>query len=146
MLCEGNHCRSPIAEGLFRAGLGPGFRVESAGLAALEGYAPHPQAIRLMAEQGQNITGLRGHQVTEAQALAADLILVMDHQQKAWCERFAPSIKGRVFLLGHWLQPGGQEIPDPIDDPACLFEPAFALILQAVTAWSTHLLATSRST
>ena len=51
VLCEGNHCRSPLAVALLRRALGPGFTVESAGLAALEGIPAHPEAARLAAAQ-----------------------------------------------------------------------------------------------
>lgn len=114
VLCEGNHCRSPLAEAMLRKALGPGIRVSSAGLDALIGQSAHPEATTLMAKDGIDITSHRGRQVTVDLALSADLILVMDQAQKLACERMAPSTRGRVFLIGHWLPPDQQEIPDPI--------------------------------
>lgn len=145
VLCEGNHCRSPIAEGLLKAGLEPRIRVASAGLGAQDGYAPHSEAIRLMAERGIDITRYRSQQLTPAIALAADLILVMERTQKEWCEAMVPSTRGRVFLLGCWLPPGQQEIPDPLHKPREAFARAFENILRSVTVWNDQLSAPRRT-
>ena len=92
-----------------------------------------------MAERGIDITSLRSRQVTPAMALAADLILVMDRDQKEWCESMAPSIRGRVYLLGCWLAPDKEEIPDPNRKDRKVFSLAFELIDQSVAAWRDHL-------
>lgn len=139
VLCEGNHCRSPLAEGLLKAALGPSVQVESAGLSAQDGYAPHPFAISLMAERGINITTHRSRQVTHDMALAADLILVMDHRQKTWCSELIPGSIGRVSLLGQWLPEGEQDIADPISQPQEIFPIAFDKILRSVDMWRNHL-------
>ena len=138
VLCEGNHCRSPIAEGLLRAELGPGIRVESAGLAAQEGCPPHPEAVRLMAEHGIDITGCRSRSLTPALALEADLILVMDEEQKRWCAAQVPSARGRIHLLGCWLPSGRREIADPFGRDTGAFQSAFELIRQSVVSWRSH--------
>jgi protein-tyrosine phosphatase len=138
VLCEGNHCRSPIAEGLFRAAL-PALRIESAGLAAKEGCPPHAEALRLMAGQGIDISACRSRQVTPALALEAELILVMDQAQKDWCGALAPSARGRIQLLGCWLPPGQREIPDPFGGEPEVFAVAFDLIQRSVAAWREHL-------
>jgi protein-tyrosine phosphatase len=105
----------------------------------MDGYPAHPEATRLMDERGLDITGHRSRQVTPDMALAADLILVMDQEEKAWCERLAPSTVGRVFLLGHWLPPGQREIPDPIQRDAAFFRSTLDRMLQALAAWHDHL-------
>jgi protein-tyrosine phosphatase len=142
VLCEGNHCRSPIAEALLREALGGGVTVESAGLGAQNGFGAHALAIQLMGEQGINLTSFRSRQLKPAMALKADLILVMDQNQKAWCERLAPGVRDRVFLLGHWLPPERQEIEDPFHKPNDIFFMVFQTICQAVAAWRDHLKAT----
>ena len=139
VLCEGNHCRSPMAEAMLHKALGPKIRVSSAGLHALVGHTAHWEARVLMTNQGLDITAHRGHQVTADMALGADLILVMDQAQKAACERLAPSARGRVFLLGHWLPPGQQGIPDPIRGGAEAHRQAYDHIQRAIQPWITKL-------
>lgn len=139
VLCEGNLCRSPIAEGLLRAGLGLSIRVESAGLAAREGMPPHPEAVRLLAEHGIDIRGHRSRSLTPAMALEADLILVMDEGQKAWCGARVPATRGRIHLLGCWLPAGSQEIADPFGREPEAFMTAFKLIQRSAVAWRDHL-------
>ena len=82
VLCEGNHCRSPLAEGLLRKSLTQEIRITSAGLDALLGQPAHRETKALMAMDGigiAEITAHLGRQVTADLALGADLILVMDH-------------------------------------------------------------------
>jgi protein-tyrosine phosphatase len=145
VLCEGNHCRSPIAEALLRASLGPDVCVASAGLNALVDCPPDPTAQRVMAERGFDISNHRGRQVTPAMALAADLILVMEPYQKEACETLAPSTRGRVFLLGHWLTPSPTEIADPFRHDPEAFQHAFDVINQSVAAWLPRLNPKQRS-
>lgn len=135
ILCEGNHCRGPMAEALLRSLLPPGIRVESAGLEALEGKPADEEARRLMAAQGLDISAHRGRQLTEEMALQADLILVMDLPQKAWCEQMMPSIVGRIFLLGHWRPAPGREIEDPHGMGSAAFQAASESIRESVADW-----------
>lgn len=138
ILCEGNHRRSPMAEALLRARLGSGSRVSSAGLAALQHFPADPQAVALMAAEGLDLTAHRGRQVTAALALAAELILVMDPAQLKWCEDLVPGVRGRVFLLGHWLVPP-RNIQDPPPLEPAAFRKALADIREAIEAWLPHL-------
>lgn len=139
VLCEGNHCRSPMAEALLRHALGPGFTVQSAGLRALQGQPAHEDAQRLMTAQGLDITAFRGRQLTQEMALGADLILVMDEAQKEACEDLVPSVRGRVFLLGHWLTPHERQIEDPFSGGAVAHQHACGHIQRALHAWLSRL-------
>jgi protein-tyrosine phosphatase len=139
VLCEGNHCRSPMAEALLRRALGPGFTVSSAGLKALIDRPAHEDAQRLMVAQGLDISGFRGRQLTLELALGADLILVMDEAQKAACEGQIPSVRGRVFLLGHWLDPKERQIEDPYSRGPEAHLIAYRHIQRALPAWLARL-------
>ncbi len=114
VLCEGNHCRSPLAEALLRRALGPASEVRSAGLRALVGEPAHEEARRLAAELGLDLEAHRGRQISPELIREADLILVMDRAQKEACEALTPNARGRVYLLGHWLAPDPPAIADPI--------------------------------
>ena len=135
VLCEGNHCRGPMAEALLRSLLPPGILVESAGLQALEGKSADPEAQRLMAAQGLDISAHRGRQLTEEMALKADLVLVMDLPQKDWCGQMMPSAVGRIFLLGHWRSAPQREIADPYGMGPAAFLAAFESIRESVADW-----------
>lgn len=136
VLCIGNHCRSPIAEALLGRALGPDFRVSSAGLAAMTGVPAHPEARRLMAERGLDLSAHRGRPLTPEAAAAADLILVMDREQAAACNGLLPFCRGRVQLFGRWLPPGHQEIADPMGCPPEAFVQAASHIQEAVDTWA----------
>jgi protein-tyrosine phosphatase len=142
ILCEGNHCRSPLAEAMLQKALAPGIRVSSAGLDAMVGHPAHRETKALMAKAGIAVGAITAHigrQVTADMALGADLILVMDQAQKLACERLAPSTRGRVFLLGHWLPMDQQEIPDPIRGGPETHRQAHDHIQRAIQAWLTRL-------
>jgi protein-tyrosine phosphatase len=139
VVCDGNYCRSPLAKALLQAAVGPGKRVESAGLTALEGYSPHPLVQQLAAEHGLDLSSDRGRQLTVPVALSADLILVMEERQKVDCGRLAPSARGRLFLLGHWRPADQREIPDPVQRGAEAIRRSFEQISQAVSDWVPHL-------
>ncbi len=135
VLCEGNHCRSPIAEALLHQALGPAFQVTSAGLGALVGHPPHEMAQLLMKEIGLDISGHRGRQFTSDMALKADLILVMDQEQLEACEDRVPLAKGRIFLLGQWLQVNDRDIPDPVQAGSDVHRQVLSHIQRALTPW-----------
>lgn len=135
VLCEGNICRSPLAEALLREALGPQVEVHSAGMGAMVGHPAHEETQAILREANLDGSAHRGRQFTPEIALKADLILVMDRAQKEACERIAPSARGRVFLLGHWLPSEEQEIPDPIRHGPAAHRAAHARIVRALKLW-----------
>ena len=139
VLCEGNHCRSPIAAALLQEALGSEFSVSSAGLGALVDHPAHPEAERLLAGHGLDISTHRGRQLNKEIALKADLILVMDQAQKEACERLVPSTRGRVYLFGHWLGPDEWDIPDPFQKGPEVHRLVFNHIQRALPSWITRL-------
>lgn len=127
MVCVGNICRSPMAEGLLRARFakrGHG-HVESAGLAALVGHAADPFARALMAERGIDIGTHRARQLTQALVMHADLVIAMEEIHVKDIEGLVPAARGRVHAIGKF---GGFEVPDPYGEPRPAFERALALI------------------
>lgn len=128
-----------MGEALLRGVLGEWMSIGSAGLTALEGFPADPEAQTIMAECGLDISRHRGRQLTAAMALAADLILVMDERQKEDCQRVFPSVRGRVYLLGHWRPGSSREIPDPFRKGPEAFRQAFEHISRSVADWPPHL-------
>jgi protein-tyrosine phosphatase len=101
VLCLGNICRSPSAECFLRQALPPGFQVKSAGLSALEGKPADPNTRFVMQRFGLDISQHRGRMLTRELAHWAQLILVMNKNEKeALCTKY-PETRGKTFLLGN---------------------------------------------
>jgi low molecular weight protein-tyrosine phosphatase len=133
VVCIGNICRSPMAEGLIRQAL-PELQVSSAGLAALVGHGADPIAVEIMAGVGIDISAHRARMLTEEIARDTDLILVMDDEQKFLVARQYPFVMGKVFRLG---EAGGQDIPDPYRQNPDVFRSVFSMIEIGVGEWVT---------
>jgi protein-tyrosine phosphatase len=98
-----------------------------------------------MAEQGMDLSCHRGTQLTAALALQADLILVMEDQQKAICGGMVPGTRGRIFLLGHWQPSALKEIADPFRESPEAFRMALDAIQLSVESWLPHVIQQQRS-
>jgi len=131
IVCIGNICRSPMAEGLLRQAM-PELTVASAGLGALVGSPADPIAVELAAELGVDISGHRAQQMTGELASRADLILVMDSGQKADIQRLYPLASGKVFRMSELTR---ADVPDPYRAPRAAFEHALQLIREGIDTW-----------
>ncbi|MFN3544926.1 MAG: low molecular weight protein-tyrosine-phosphatase [Thiobacillus sp.] len=84
MVCMGNICRSPMAEGMLRkavreAGLEGFVEIDSAGTHAYHvGSPPDPRAQQAIRRRGVDISDLRGRKVADEDFERFDYILVMD--------------------------------------------------------------------
>lgn len=131
VVCLGNICRSPMAEGLLVHAL-PKVKVSSAGLLAMVGHGADPKSIAIMSEQLIDITAHRARMMNETMARDNDIILVMDNQQKDQIIQQYPFARGKTFRLGEPIQ---QDIPDPYQQDAEVFRASYRLIQQSCTAW-----------
>ncbi len=131
VVCIGNICRSPMAEGLLKRAL-PDRQISSAGLAALVGHGADPIAVQIMAEQGIDIGAHRARMVTDALVRESDLILVMDSQQQQQIAAEYPHARGKVYRLGETSK---QDIHDPYRQSADVFRSSFDLISIGSGAW-----------
>ncbi|TAN09691.1 MAG: low molecular weight phosphotyrosine protein phosphatase [Burkholderiaceae bacterium] len=142
ILCTGNVCRSPMAEALMRSVLvrrNISAEVESRGLAAAVGRAPHPYALQTASDFGAPIAAdKRAGSVTSAELRIASLVLVMDKMNYHRVHKVFPQASGKTFLLGRWQ--AELEIPDPIAAPEETFRAQWALMRTACEAWVEHLL------
>ena len=136
VICIGNICRSPMAEAMLKAAL-PGKTVRSAGLGALIGKPADPLAVQLMAEQGVNLTAHRAQQISPALVAQADLILVMDLEQKRHVEAQYMGVRGKVFRLD---EPSKADIPDPYREGIESFRTAHRMIDEGVAFWAAQIL------
>lgn len=131
VVCIGNICRSPMAEGLLRQAL-PEVQTCSAGIAALVGHGADPIAVQIMAEAGVDITAHRARMLTDAIARDADLILVMDDMQKQHISMQYPYARGKVFRLGEAAK---RDIPDPYRQEEEVFRTVYSMIENGVDQW-----------
>lgn len=131
ILCIGNICRSPMAEGLLKRAL-PGKTIRSAGVGALIGQAADPLAVQLMQEQGVDITAHRAQSISSRLVQEADLILTMDLEQKKYVETHFIAAKGKVFRLAESRQ---LDIADPYREGIESFRSSCALINEGVDVW-----------
>jgi len=132
-VCTGNTCRSAMAEGIFKKMLMEStevdsrFTIISAGISALQGMRPTPEAIKVMAEQGIDISRHIAIQVHEDLVKKADLILVMSNTHKDYIKTKFTFAQDKIHLIKEFAQIGefksiqknneNYEIVDPIGRP-----------------------------
>lgn len=135
MVCLGNICRSPLAEGIlqdkaFKAGLT--WSIESAGTNSYHtGDAPHPLSQKVANQNGIDISCQRAKKFTAGDfevydkiyALAAD---VMEEMKRIAKNKFELS---KVDLLMNELYPGkDMDVPDPYYGPETGYHEVYNMI------------------
>ena len=131
VVCEGNICRSPMAEGVLAEAL-PRLSVRSAGLNALSGMPADETAVRLMRTRGIDIAPHRALQITRELCAQAELVLVMTADQRKRLEEIYPFACGRVFRLGEFSK---RDVPDPYRQSERAFGESLQLIDEGVREW-----------
>lgn len=148
LLCLGNICRSPMAEGALRARveaspLAGRVQLDSAGTGGWHvGEPPDRRAIACARGHGVDIGGLRARQLDAGDFHDFDWILCADQQNLRDARRLAPEgVEERAALLLDWagLQPAG-EVPDPYRGGVAEFEMTWQLVDSAAQAVVTRLL------
>jgi len=118
-VCMGNICRSPTAEGVFRAraqAAGLDLLIDSAGTHAYHiDNAPDARSTRHAAARGYDLGGQRARQVTPEDFERFDYVLAMDHDNLQVLQRTCPPQhrhKVRLFMefASHL---GSDVVPDP---------------------------------
>jgi len=98
----------------------------------LVGFPADEQAQRIMNEHGIDISEHRARQLDIDLIKWAELILVMEREQKLVVESDFPSARGKVFRIGEWR---GFDVPDPYHQSVEMFELAYDLIEKGVSDW-----------
>jgi len=137
MVCSGNICRSPTAEGVLRAklqaaGLAGQVVVDSAGTHGFHvSEPPDPRARRHALARGYDLSKQRARQVERVDFERFDRLLAMDENHRQWLLDMAPAgLEGRVgTLMAFAVRHAGQtEVPDPYYGAAAGFERVLDLI------------------
>lgn len=121
MVCLGNICRSPVAEGILRHKLQEqgftGFETDSAGTSAFHiGEAPDSRMRSIAKSNGVNIDDLRARQFVPADFDKFDLIYAMDQSNYNNIISLAQSEeeKDKVKMILNEVNPESNEaVPDP---------------------------------
>ncbi len=150
VVCTGNICRSPTAEGVLRAAAkrrGMAVRVASAGTHDYHvGEAPDARAVKHAGKRGYDLSALRASQVEAADFARHDYILAMDRGHLRWLKSIAPAhARARVDLFldasASWK---GEDVPDPYYGGPEGFERVLDMVEEAAERWLDRIEATSR--
>jgi protein-tyrosine phosphatase len=148
-VCTGNICRSPTAEGVFRAlvdaeGLAGRIGVDSAGTHAYHvGEPPDRRSTEAARRRGFELKDLRARALRKGDFDEFDLLLAMDRSHLDLMTRACP--EGRRERLALFLsfapQLGAEDVPDPYYGGADGFE----RVLDMIEAGAAGLLAHVRT-
>jgi len=124
MVCLGNICRSPLAEGILRAKLKErrleGWEVDSAGTAGWHsGNPPDDRSVDMAHKYGIDISAQRSRKFRSTDFDRFDLILVMDSSNYTNVKNLATGEEevGKIKLIMNYVSPGqNQNVPDPYYD------------------------------
>ena len=139
MVCLGNICRSPLAEGILRHKVdSKEIVVDSAGTARYHvGDPPDRRSIAVARKHGIDISGQRCRQVVPGDFQRFDHIYAMDQDNYEDLLDLAPTDMERSKV--QLLLDGGLEVPDPYYGNSETFEEVFALIDRACEALAERL-------
>ena len=142
VVCLGNICRSPMAEGALRARIAASplsgkVTVDSAGTAGWHaGKPPDPRSIACARGHGVDISMLRARQLRKQDYAEFDWLLCADRENLRDVVAQAPAnARDRAALLMEWAGiDGSGVIPDPYSGGPAEFEHAWRLVDSAAQA------------
>ena len=127
MVCLGNICRSPMAEGVMRQKIKEAnldFEVDSAGTSDFHvGEAPDKRAISCMKKHGIDISDLKARQLKQHDFHDFDAIYVMDRNNL----RDVQALSLLDYQSSHDLK----AVPDPYYGDESSFEHVYDLVTEA---------------
>lgn len=145
MVCLGNICRSPLAEGILQSKLPKDkFVVDSAGTGNWHaGQQPDKRSIVTAKNRGLDITHQRARQIKISDFKKFDYIFVMDTSNYTNVVNLAPNTTSRekVKLMMDALYPGESiEVPDPYFGGDDGFNNVYNMLDEACTVVADELL------
>lgn len=147
MVCMGNICRSPTAEGVFRAqveaaGLAKQIHIDSAGTHDYHiGSPPDNRAQAAAAKRGYDLSRLRGRQVSQRDFVEFDYIFAMDRDNLSRMQAICPDQHAHKvgLFLEHSKNFQEREVPDPYYGGGSGFEKVLDMVEDASQGLLAHL-------
>ncbi|WP_074491822.1 low molecular weight protein-tyrosine-phosphatase [Mucilaginibacter polytrichastri] len=140
MVCLGNICRSPLAEGIMQHLADEqhlDWQIDSAGTGNWHvGQGPDRRSTRVARERGVDISKQVCRQFNVSDFDEFDHILVMDKNNLADVLALAPNVQAKQKVK---LLLGDKEVPDPYFDDK-LFEPVFDLVENGCKEFIKHII------
>lgn len=136
VVCLGNICRSPLAEGILKAKLPENFTVDSAGTISLhEGEHPDKRAVQTAKNHGIDISKQKSRPITTEDFEDFDKILCMDvsviEDVLSMAEAGEQRSKVALFLEEAEMPGNNYEVFDPYWSEMDGFEEVFLLLKEA---------------
>jgi len=139
MVCLGNICRSPLAEGILKnkvtkAGLD--WAVDSAGIGDWHaGELPDKRSIATAQRFGVDITDQRARQIRKDDLMNFDLILAMDESNLRQIQLLAQNsrrVHAQIEMIMNYSEPGkNRAVPDPYYGEMDGFEKVYHMLDEA---------------
>ena len=144
MVCLGNICRSPLAEGILKSKLpSDSFFVDSAGTGDYHiGKNPDSRSIAIAKKHGLDISNLRGRQFNVLDFDKFDIIYVMDESNYRNVLLLARNEQDKAkveFILNEVHPKQNYNIPDPYYGGNDGFENVYHMLDEACSVIATRL-------
>lgn len=134
VVCTGNQCRSPMAEGILRRLVAEGharsatppIEVSSAGTATADGYPATAEGIETCRAAGIDISAHRSRALTSAMVAASDLVLTMQAHHALATRALRPDAAQRIHLIAEYAgEAPAVEVADPIGQGIAAYRRTF---------------------
>ena len=137
MVCLGNICRSPLAEGILQSKVHSEITVDSAGTAAYHvGELPDERSIAVAKKYGIDLTNQRARKFSVNDFDTFDVIYAMDESNYQNILALARSMEDeqKVQMILNEINPNSnQSVPDPYYGGKDGFENVYQLLDEACT-------------
>ncbi|MDG1039603.1 MAG: low molecular weight phosphotyrosine protein phosphatase [Polaribacter sp.] len=135
MVCLGNICRSPLAEGILKSKVSEAIFIDSAGTAAYHvGNLPDVRSIEVALKHGIDISQQRARKFTEKDFDDFDLIYAMDqsnYQDIIALSRTKEDRQKAQLILNEINTNANQDVPDPYYGEDNGFENVYQMLDEA---------------
>lgn len=142
-LCLGNICRSPLAEGVFRAHPAAArFEIDSAGTSGYhQGEAPDPGSVKVAAQHGLDLSAQRSRPLRQRDLAHYDFIIPMDRSNQRNLRKLGEVPDERCPLIREFDADALHEfdVPDPYGGGIGGFEAVYQMLLRSMDGLVAHM-------